>query len=686
MLAIGRCPASAVPNHQGIITHDSIETSTDNLSLHRGHRDDQCGTCCLTLSVSGQSQQAWPAAQGPGKVLPQAQAPSKIAPAPQAPAKIAPAPQAPAKIAPAPQAPSKIAPAPQAPSKIAPAPQAPSKIAPAPQAPAKYMPAAAPQAPAKYMPAAAAPQAPAKYVPAAAPQAPAKYAPVAAAPQAPAKLVPTSAAPKRRSRRRASIDRSGDPSAGFTPRRVTRLIRTTRIDRRRRLLAIREAAAVVAIGGASGSAIMGRPSATRCGWPRRAPPALVSFLQHTPSRPRFAVGDVRVSAAAPADGPPRRIHPHPPWAASVRRLDPPDAPPNILDLQRSEAMMRSRHTSARPAVKNAPDRDLRPNLEGLEGRILLYSTLGQWTYSSRITYSFMPDGTNVGGVPSALFQTMNAVVPHRHMAGPDRAGRHALGGQRQRQPRPGPRRRRSPSAPTATSRTTRGSATSASAPSRCPPASSPRPSSRRRPTAAPLAGDILFNSTIHWQIGSGYDLATVAAHEFGHALGLGESTVPTAVMYGTYNGIKTALTSDDIAGIQSLYGAPQYDQFNNGGHHNSSFLTRHQHQLVHRRQRPDRASRAWTSRWPTQSEYYVVTVPATNSGQMVVTVQSSNLSSLAPAMYIYNSSLGQVATASLPNTYGATIWTSNAVTAGQKYYIKVRREGPTGGWVRTGLR
>ena len=73
-----------------------------------------------------------------------------------------------------------------------------------------------------------------------------------------------------------------------------------------------------------------------------------------------------------------------------------------------------------------------------------------------------------------------------------------------------------------------------------------------------------------------------------------------------------------------------------------------------------------------------MTVPATNSGQMVVTVQSSNLSSLAPAMYVYNSSLGQVATASLPTTYGATIWTSNAVTAGQKYYIKVMSAGSYG--------
>ena len=52
------------------------------------------------------------------------------------------------------------------------------------------------------------------------------------------------------------------------------------------------------------------------------------------------------------------------------------------------------------------------------------------------------------------------------------------------------------------------------------------------------AGDILLNSSVNWQINSNYDLMTVVAHEFGHALGLGESTVSTSVMYGTYNGIK----------------------------------------------------------------------------------------------------------------------------------------------------
>ena len=65
-----------------------------------------------------------------------------------------------------------------------------------------------------------------------------------------------------------------------------------------------------------------------------------------------------------------------------------------------------------PSSKPSQKRSARPLLESLEERLLLYSAYGgTWAYGSRITYSFMPDGTSVGGTPSVLFQTMNAKFP-----------------------------------------------------------------------------------------------------------------------------------------------------------------------------------------------------------------------------------------------------------------------------------
>ena len=68
-----------------------------------------------------------------------------------------------------------------------------------------------------------------------------------------------------------------------------------------------------------------------------------------------------------------------------------------------------------------------------------------------------------------------------------------------------------------------------------------------------LAGNMTFNTGQAFNIGSTYDLFTVAMHEFGHALGLGESGVAGSVMYGTYTGTMKGLASDDIAGIRSIY-------------------------------------------------------------------------------------------------------------------------------------
>ncbi|NP_001091444.1 matrix metallopeptidase 20 L homeolog precursor [Xenopus laevis] len=73
-----------------------------------------------------------------------------------------------------------------------------------------------------------------------------------------------------------------------------------------------------------------------------------------------------------------------------------------------------------------------------------------------------------------------------------------------------------------------------------------------------LGGDTHFDNAERWTTGkNGFNLFTVAAHEFGHALGLGHSSDPSALMYPTYryqHPIGFQLPKDDVKGIQALYG------------------------------------------------------------------------------------------------------------------------------------
>ena len=77
------------------------------------------------------------------------------------------------------------------------------------------------------------------------------------------------------------------------------------------------------------------------------------------------------------------------------------------------------------------------------------------------------------------------------------------------------------------------------------------------PGGGNLAGDTHFDEAEAWSVNlppSGIDLVSVAAHEFGHALGLAHSNVQSALMYAYYGGAHRNLEPDDIAGIQQIYG------------------------------------------------------------------------------------------------------------------------------------
>jgi hypothetical protein len=68
-----------------------------------------------------------------------------------------------------------------------------------------------------------------------------------------------------------------------------------------------------------------------------------------------------------------------------------------------------------------------------------------------------------------------------------------------------------------------------------------------------IAGDMHFDNDEAWSVGGNIDLYSVALHEIGHALGVGHSDLPSAVMYPYYHA-HTDLMDDDIAAVQALYG------------------------------------------------------------------------------------------------------------------------------------
>jgi hypothetical protein len=91
------------------------------------------------------------------------------------------------------------------------------------------------------------------------------------------------------------------------------------------------------------------------------------------------------------------------------------------------------------------------------------------------------------------------------------------------------------------------------------------------PNGGAIAGDSHFDEDEAWTLDvpvppGQFDLLSVAAHEFGHALGLVHSPDRNALMYPFYRGRHRYLDGDDQRRIQGLYGPRQPQQWNSLGH------------------------------------------------------------------------------------------------------------------------
>ena len=93
MLAIGRCPASTVPNHQGNLSSPTRSRRRPTTSLFtRGHRDDQCGIgSCLGFDRPEPARGLCRQLRDQARSCLRPRLPAKVSPAPQAPAKVMPA-------------------------------------------------------------------------------------------------------------------------------------------------------------------------------------------------------------------------------------------------------------------------------------------------------------------------------------------------------------------------------------------------------------------------------------------------------------------------------------------------------------------------------------------------------------------------------------------------------------------
>jgi hypothetical protein len=324
------------------------------------------------------------------------------------------------------------------------------------------------------------------------------------------------------------------------------------------------------------------------------------------------------------------------------------------------------------------------NLERLEERWTPATSGVTWPDGQHLTLSFVPDGTPLGNTTSSLFKTLNAVAPtavwqreilraFQAWAGnvnvnvgvvPDGGQPLGTGGAVQGDAKFGDVRIAAAAMPANTLIT----------------------NTAFQWSGTTWSGDMVVNSTNLFSIGGkkGYDLYTAMLNEAGNVLGVLDSHTDTASgVYYQYVGVKTGLDANDLADVQSLYGARSSDAYDAAGANGTiGSATNLGIPLGGVSLQADMTS-------PTDVDYYKVTLPVLSPGVVGLTVKvtTTGLSSLTPTLQVYDAAKNLVASASDadPLTGDLTVQVKGGLLSvltqllgGSSYTIRVAGNSGTG--------